>query len=102
MDFNRLYSFILDLISLYNIYGTAISYHAFGENKKHQNCNAETETKKKYMKKLMGCQDTYESGKREISTQWAYTTSIIYLDSPLAHKKGKNIWVFMLQKALST
>lgn len=57
MDFNRLYSFILDLISLYNIYGTAISYHAFGENKKRQNCNAETETKKKYMKKLMGCQD---------------------------------------------
>jgi hypothetical protein len=49
----------------------------------------------------MGCQDTYESGKREISTQWAYATSIIYLDSPLAHKKGKNIWVFMLQKALS-
>jgi hypothetical protein len=46
--------------------------------------------KKKYMKKLIGCQDTYESGKREISTQWAYTTSIIYLDSPLAHKKGKN------------
>jgi len=51
MDFNRLYSFILDLISLYNIYGTAISYHAFGENKKHQNCNAETETKKKIHEK---------------------------------------------------